>query len=338
MKDFAITTIAKEAGVSIATVSRVLNNEQGVSDEVRRKTLELMEKNGYRPRPNTRRGTRLGVVMQDAAPDFDGFFSRVLTGIFAYASEENVETTLIHYRAERNEGVSVAEFLRRKRCNGAVFMASASVDAAELVASRIPTVFVANRNPHPSVGFIDCDSYAGALEQMNYLLRLGHRKIGYLSGQLEGYVDHLERLAAYQDAMKSAGLEVRKNWVVDYEPGPSEQSGFNQAKKLLADEPGVTAIFACNDLMAYGAVCACVEAGRRVPEDLSVVGYDDNSTSRFYNPPLTTVRQPLRDMGYEAAKWVDRKLRGKLTELPRKVLTSELIVRRSCAPVQGNMA
>lgn len=338
MKDFAITTLAKEAGVSIATVSRVLNNEQGVSDEVRRKTLELMEKNGYRPRPNTRRGTRLGVVMQDAVLDFDGFFSRILTGIFAYASEENVETTLIHHVAERSGGVSVAEFLRRKRCNGAVFMASAFVDANELVASRIPTVFVANRNPHPSVGFIDCDSYAGASEQMQYLLRLGHRRIGYLSSQLEGFVDHQGRLAAYQDAMKAAGIEVREGWVVHYNPGQTEQAGYNQARELLAADPKITAIFACNDLMAYGAICACVELGRRVPEDVSVVGYDDNSTSRFYNPPLTTVRQPLRDMGYEAAKWVDRKLRGKLSSLPRKIMTSELIVRRSCAPMLGNSA
>jgi DNA-binding LacI/PurR family transcriptional regulator len=332
LKDFDISTIAKETGVSIATVSRVLNNEHGVSDEVRRKTLDFMDQKGYRPRPNIKRSTRLGVVMQDEAPAFYGFFAHVLTGIFAYASEENVETALLHYVPSRNAAMSMTEFLRRKRCNGALTLASVPVNEEQLVASRIPIVCIANRGTHPQTGYIDCDSYAGASEQMQYLLRLGHVNIGFLSGKLEGFVDHQERLAAYRDALAAAGIQARHGWVSGFEPGPTEQAGYLQARRLLSAHPEITAIFACNDSMAYGAVCACVEAGRRVPEDISVVGYDDDLTSRFYNPPLTTVRQPLREMGYEAAKWVDRKLKGKLEELPRKVLSPELIVRRSCAP------
>lgn len=335
LKTIDITTVAKESGVSVATVSRVLNNEHGVSEEVRRKTLDFMDRSGYRPRANSKRGTRLAVVMQDEAPDFDGFFARILTGIFAYTSEENVETTLVHYVPGRNAEVSITEYLRRKRCNGALFLGSSLSDIEELVEARIPVVLVTNRSDQPGIGFIDCDSHGGASDEMNYLLRLGHRRIGYLSGSLEGSVDHRDRLAAYQDALESAGITAKKSWVVDCEPGPSELAGFVQAKKLLASNPDITAIFACNDLMAYGAVCACIESGRRVPEDISVVGYDDNPTSRFYNPPLTTVRQPLREMGYEAAKWVDRKLKGAKDPLPRKIMTSELIVRRSCAPVSN---
>lgn len=335
MKELDITTIAKEAGVSVATVSRVLNNEHGVSDEVRRKTLDYIEKNGYQPRANSKRGTRLGVIMEDESPNFDGFFSQVLSGIFAYATEENVEITLVHYVPARRVDGSITEHLRRKRCNGALFLGLSLSDLTGLVEARIPVMLVTNRSSHPGVGFIDCDSYAGALEQMNYLLRMGHRKIGFLAAQLKGFVDHQERLAAYQDALKSSGVAMDKTWVVDYEPGQTEQAGYLQAKKLLALHPGISAIFACNDAMAYGAICACVESGRQVPQDVSVVGFDDNPTSRFYNPPLTTVRQPLREMGYEAAKLVDRKLKGKLKELPQKVLTSELIVRRSCAPVSG---
>jgi DNA-binding LacI/PurR family transcriptional regulator len=310
-----------------------LNNEHGVSDELRRKTLNFIEKKGYRPRPSAKRGTRLGVVMQNERPTFDGFYSQVLTGIFRYASEEGIETTLIHHLPERGGGMSLAECLRRKRCNGSVILVSGEEGPESLVESRIPTVYVANRCEVKEVGFIDCDSYAGALEQMHYLIRLGHHKIAFLQGQQEGFVDHQERLAAYRHAMRTSGLSIEPGWVVEDEPGLTEQMGYNQARRLLVGYPEVTAIFANNDLQARGAICACVEAERCVPEDISVVGFDDNPSSRFNNPPLTTVRQPLEEMGYESAKWVDRKLKGRITELPRKVMPTELIVRRSCAPV-----
>ncbi|WP_043583350.1 LacI family DNA-binding transcriptional regulator [Geminisphaera colitermitum] len=334
-----ISSIAKASGVSVATVSRVINNESGVSEELRRKTLAVIEGKGYRPRENIRRGTRIAMVVQADAPSFENFFAQVFTGVSTYALEHGVETTLLYHTPggrdfERgDEAQTLTELLRKKRCNGAIILSPLDPDEGRaLLAARIPTVLVANRTPLAGIGYIDCDCHRGALEQTEYLLRLGHRNIGFLCGHLEGVIDHQERLAAYKQAMDSAGIVPKPGWIISHTPTPvTEQAGYDQTRQLLEKHPEITAIFANNDSMAYGAISACAELGLRVPEDISVVGYDDNPTSKFYNPPLTTTRQSLRDMGAEAAQWVDLKLKNKLKLLPQKVIHGDLIVRRSCA-------
>jgi len=331
-----ITSIAKASGISVATVSRVINNESGVSEELRRKTLAVIESKGYRPRVNIRRGARIGMVVAAGSTSFDSFFAQVFTGVSTYAYEQGVETTLLYHGANRDgePHLTLTELLRKKRCNGAVLIAPLDPEEGrELLAARIPTVLVTHRTDLEGIGYIDCDNHRGAREQTEYLLRLGHRKIGYLCGQIEGMVDNQERIAAYQQAMLAEGVVPDPGWIVPHRPTTvTEQAGYDQARQLLEKYPEVTAIFANNDAMAYGAVSACAEFGLRVPEDISVVGYDDNPTSNFYNPPITTMRQPLRDMGASAAKWVDMKLRNNLFALPRKVVRGELIVRKSCAP------
>ena len=332
-----ISSIAKASGISVATVSRVLNNESGVSEKLRRKTLAMIESKGYRPRDNIRRSTRIAMVVSAGAPSFDNFFAQVFTGASTYALEQGVETTLLYHGAKKREGdwhLTLTELLRKKRCNGAILIAPLEPkEGSELLAARIPTVLVANRTDLEGIGFIDCDNRRGALEQTEYLIRLGHRHIGYLSGQIEGMVDNQERIAAYKQAMHAAGIVPNPGWIVPHRPtAVTEQAGYDQAQQLLERHPDITAIFANNDAMAYGAISACAELGLRVPEDISVVGYDDNPTSKFYNPPLTTMRQPLRDMGAEAAQWVDMKLKDKAFVLPQKIIRGDLIVRKSCAP------
>jgi DNA-binding LacI/PurR family transcriptional regulator len=332
-----ITSIAKASGISVATVSRVLNNESGVSETLRRKTLAVIESKGYRPRDNIRRSTRIAMVVAAGATSFDSFFAQVFTGVSTYAHEQGVETTLLYHGARKRDGdlsLTLTELLRKKRCNGAIMIAPlTSKEGRELLAARIPSVLITNRTDVDGIGYIDCDNRHGALEQTEYLIRLGHRNIGYLSGQIEGMVDNQERIAAYKEAMHAAGIAADPGWIVPHRPtAVTEQAGYDQARQLLDKHPEITAIFANNDAMAYGAICLCTERGLRVPEDISVVGYDDNPTSKFYNPPLTTMRQPLREMGAEAAQWVDMKLKDKQFVLPKKIVRSELIVRKSCAP------
>ncbi|HEY9247521.1 MAG TPA: LacI family DNA-binding transcriptional regulator [Rariglobus sp.] len=332
-----ISSIAKASGISVATVSRVLNNESGVSEKLRRKTLAVIESKGYRPRDNIRRGTRIAMVVPSGAPSFDNFFAQVFTGVSTYALEQGVETTLLYHGAKKRDGdahLSLTELLRKKRCNGAILIAPLDPkEGRELIAARIPAVLVTNRTDLEGIGYIDCDNRRGALEQTEYLLRLEHRNIGYLCGQIEGMVDNQERIAAYRQAMLAAGVTPHPGWIVPHRPTTvTEQAGYDQAHRLLAEHPEISAIFANNDAMAYGAISACAELGLRVPEDISVVGYDDNPTSKFYNPPLTTMRQPLREMGAEAAQWVDMKLKDPRFVLPKKVLRGDLIVRKSCAP------
>jgi DNA-binding LacI/PurR family transcriptional regulator len=332
-----ISAIAKATGISVATVSRVINNESGVSEELRRRTLAVIESKNYRPRDNVRRGARIAMVVPSGASSFDNFFAQVFTGVSTFAFEQGVETTLLYHGARTRDGeahLTLTELLRKKRCNGAILIAPLDLnEGRELLAARIPTVLVTNRTELEGIGFIDCDNHRGAQEQTEYLLRLGHRNIGYLCGQVEGMVDNQERIAAYKQSMLAAGVALDEGWIIPHHPtAVTEQAGYDQARVLLEKHPEITAIFANNDAMAFGAVSACTELGLRVPEDVSVVGYDDNPTSKFYNPSITTMRQPLRDMGSEAAEWVDMKLKDNRFMLPRKVIRAELIVRKSCAP------
>ncbi|MDQ8194766.1 LacI family DNA-binding transcriptional regulator [Coraliomargarita sp. SDUM461004] len=331
-----IKSIAKISGVSVATVSRVLNNESGVSEKLRLRTLSAIEGRGYQPRESSTRRARIAMVVEPGTPTFDNFFAQIFTGISSYAFANNVETTLL-YHAQGDVGeLDVVELLRKKRCNGVIFLSPLSRERAEsLVEARIPAVVVASRCEVPGVGFIDCDSRRSAYEQTEYLIRLGHRRIGFLCGSLDGIIDHQERLDAYKQALADSDIELELGWVIPHVPTDvTERAGYDQANQLLDCHSDVTAIFATNDAMAYGAISACVERGLRVPEDVSVIGHDDNPTSKYYNPSLTTTRQPLRDMGTEAAQWVDLKLKGKLDTMPSKVIHGDLIVRRSCAPVK----
>lgn len=336
----AINQIAKASGVSISTVSRVLNNDTGVSDELRLKTLEVIERCGYKPRSNIKRCVRIAVVVSSDCTSFESFFACLYSGISLYASAHGIDTTLIHFKStptsskQKRSRQSLAKALRLRRCNGVILLSSLEHEIPELVEANIPVMLVANRHEMNGVGYIDCNNFSGALELTRYLISLGHKKIGFLCNVMTGNEDHRERLTAYRQALASRNLLCDEDWIIPHSATDvSEKAGYNQAKLLLQKHPEITAIFATNDSMAFGAICACVEMGKRVPEDISVVGYDDNPTSRYYTPSLTTVRQPLRDMGYDAARYIHEKLSGKIASLPTKILENELIVRRSCSPL-----
>ncbi|HBR92918.1 MAG TPA: LacI family transcriptional regulator [Opitutae bacterium] len=330
-----IRSIAKESGLSVATVSRVLNNESGVSEEARQKALKVIERSGYKPRSySQRRGTRIAIVVEAGAPSFDSFYSLVFTGISRYAWECGFEATLLYFSPEdeRDSSGELVELLRKKRCNGAVLIAPISEkEGRDLIAARIPSVLVAHRLDIDGIGYIDCNNFQGAWDLTEYLLRLGHRNIAYLCGNLEKG-NNSDRLEGFLKAMEKSGVDVDDGWLVEHHPTDvTEQAGYDQALILLERHPEITAILANNDSMAYGAVSACIEQGLRVPEDISVVGYDDYLSSRYYNPSLTTMRQQLLEMGASAARWVDEKLKNKITELPHRIFRGELIVRKSCA-------
>lgn len=333
-----LRAIAKDSGLSVATVSRVINNESGVSDELRKKAFEAIERHGYKPQRKKRKQvTRIGIVVESGGTSFNSFYAQIFSGASRYAFDRGIETTLLFYSTGGDfDDIDLTALLRKKRCNGTVLVGPLSAENAEkLVEARIPTVLVSHRLEMEGIGFIDCDNSTGSRTQTEYLLGMGHRKIGYLCGDATNG-DNRDRVDAFCQTMKSNGVTVDESWLVPHQPTQtSEEAGYNQAKVLMSRCPDLTAIFANNDSMAWGAITACVEMGLNVPADVSVVGYDDNSASRYFNPPLTTMRQPLEDMGAEAIRWVDEKLNDKISELPHKVIMGELMVRKSCALPRG---
>lgn len=333
----SIDLIAKHARVSKATVSRVLNNEAGVSEELRERVKKAVQQRDYRPRVVSNRLTNVALIVAMERPVMESFAAGIFSGVAAYAFEYGIETSVVFYPVSRPRNQPLVQAVRERRCNAAIllFPSQLTDQLQPLSDADIPTMLIAGRTEIDKIGYVDTDSHPGAQQVVEHLIRLGHRRIGMLCGPIGGGdIDHTERLNGYQSAMKQAGLAGDARWIVSHQPTQeTPRAGYLQMQELLRRDPAVTAVFANNDEMAYGAILACTESGRRVPEDISVAGFDDYQDSQFYSPPLTTFRQPITQMGYEAAKFVDTVSRGVIDQLPRRVLQGELITRKSTAEI-----
>jgi DNA-binding LacI/PurR family transcriptional regulator len=329
-----IVTIAKEAKTSVATVSRVLNNKGGVSDALRKRVYEIVEGKGLSVRSLVDRATNIAVIIQTLSPVIEGFCAAVLEGVSTYSFEKNIDSTTIFLPLETIDTKGVIQKIRDNQCDGVllIFPQFAQSLIAELASLDIPTILVDSQTDIPGIGFVDNDSYNGMYTGVKFLIDLGHKKIGFLCDELEGS-DHAQRLSGYRKALADSGIKADPGWVIYHTPTHrAMEAGSMQAKKLMAHFKDITAVVANNDEKAVGAINGLLEMGYKVPEDISVIGFDDLPISRYYNPPLTTIRQPIVEMGYRSARYLDLYSKGGLKELPKEILPTELLVRRSTAP------
>ena len=328
-----VSVIAKEAKTSVATVSRVLNNKAGVSEALRKRVCDIVESKGLSVRSLIDRVTNLGVIIQTESPVIDGFCSAVLEGVSTYSFEKSIDTTMVFLPFGLTDNKNIIAKIRDNQCDGVliIFPQYAKGLIPELASLDIPVMLVNSQDDTPGIGYLDNDGYAGVNSGVNYLLDLGHKKIGFLCDELKNF-DHSQRLSGYRKAFSDRGMEVKPDWVIYHTPTlRAMEAGSIQVKKLMIDSPDITAIVANNDEMAIGAINGLDEMGYKVPSDISVLGFDDLPCSRYFNPSLTTVRQPIVELGYRSAKYLDMHSKGELKVLPREVLATELIVRKSTA-------
>lgn len=326
-----ISAIATAAGVSTPTVSRVLNGRGDVAPGTRERIEALLREHGYRRRgkqPSERSGL-LDLVFNDLDSPWA---VEIIHGVedAAHAAGTGTVVSAIHRRATSTR--QWLENLRSRASDGAILV-STDLDAAlhaELRELRVPAVVVDPAGvPDLAVPTIGATNWAGGLSATEHLIRLGHRRIGFVAGRADLWCSRA-RLDGYRAGLETAGLTVDPGLVVqgefDYE------SGFRAGERLCALEQPPTAVFAASDLMALGVFEALRRRGLRVPEDISVAGFDDLPQAQWSSPPLTTVRQPLADMGRLAVRTVQRLVRGEVIESPRVELATELVVRDSTAP------
>lgn len=323
-----LSRIAAAADVSTSTVSKVLNGRTGVSDATRARVEDLLHQHGYQ-----RRGLR------DAAPLIELVFVRfttvwaleILQGVQDVARERGLGVVVTESGDNSGPGPEWLDAVVQRNPQGVILVLS-GVSASQhrqLTARGIPFVVVDPAgDPAPGVASVGSANWKGGMLAARHLLALGHRRIGMIGGPARMMCSRA-RLAGYRSAMDEAGVEVDESLVVagDFE----RDSGLEWAQRLLVMPDRPTAIFAANDLMALGVYEAARLAGMSVPDDLSVVGYDDLSVAGWAGPPLTTVRQPLEDMGRQATQMV---LDLDLTEqTPRLDLATDLVIRGStCQP------
>ncbi len=326
----SIRLVSERAGVSVATVSRVVNNRTDVSEELRKKILSVIEELNFSPNKGVQRVFNIGVSISQESPLLDEYLSSVITGMATFAAKNPIELSVLF-----NAGAQKKKFLkqiRERRCDAVCLLSNTSEQLAELEKAKIPTMVINFPYRAERIGFLNNDSYTGAREAVEHLIGLGHKKIAFLELDIDDRENHVHRLKGYLDALKQAGISPSASLVVKHVPTfHGQEAGYLQAMELFRRVPDVTAVFTANDLMAFGVFRACWETKRSIPEDVSIVGFDDLPTSRYMNPPLTTVAQPMADIGYKAVNYLNLYLQGALPELPGEVLQTKLMLRNSTA-------
>ncbi|MEK3991604.1 LacI family DNA-binding transcriptional regulator [Robertmurraya sp. FSL R5-0851] len=325
-----IADVARMANVSTATVSRVISNAGTVKKETAEKVLEAIKKLNYQPnmlaRQLRRSETKTILVV---VPDITNtFFSAVLRGIESVAIENGYQVLLGDARNNVETETSYLTILGQKKADGLILLtARTDQKILEELSQDYPVVLACEYYEGTVLPTVSIDNVSSARKATEYLISLKHNRIGHISGPLNVVVGR-DRCKGFHQAMSKHGLLVDPSLVQEGEF--SFESGFNLMMKFLSLEEPPTAIFAGNDEMAMGAIKAAKSKGFRVPEDLSVVGFDDIKFASIFEPALTTIAQPTFDMGQKAMHLLLRLINNEELEKDQFILPDNLIVRESC--------
>jgi len=322
--------IAKLAGVSEATVSRVLNGDTKVdTDRIAAVTLAV-EKLGYKKHraasalASGRTGLIAVVIDDDLSVFQDPFWGAITNGISRVLMENEMQTLLLVAPLEKLDS-PVAQYLQRGEVDGAIFLQLHKDSLIKLLAKQnLP--LVVNGTPHTSnpFSYVDSDNAGGAFAAVRHLVEKGRKTIAMITGDLNNTAAE-QRLDGYLAACQELGLREVKGLVA--EGDWSREAGIRHAQKLMQKHPDLDAIFCSNDVMALGAIAAILESGKSVPEDIAVIGFDDSYLAQNSHPGLTSVRQDIVGLGMEAANMILALVNG--DEVHSEILPCELVIRET---------
>ena len=330
-----IVDVAREAGVSTATVSRILNNSPKVQPETRDRVMRVIHQMGYAPNRLAQqfRTQETGIILVLVPELGNTFYSEIISGIESVAQKNHyhIMVSQIHNQAETEE--YFFERLSQKQVDGIITF-SAIVDPGKLesMAAQFPIVVACRYYEGMQVPNVTIDNEKASRDMTTYLLNLGHRKICCLAGDTNILL-YQDRLKGFQEAMKQRGLTVLPEMICESDPGI--QGGYTAIEKLMNNGAQFTAVVACGDTLAIGAIKALRDMKLRVPEDIAVTGFDDIELSSLYRPTLTTVRQPKTDIGVRAAEKLLDLIAEKTLANPQEVLHYELVIRESSGEFIG---
>ncbi|HEY0826860.1 MAG TPA: LacI family DNA-binding transcriptional regulator [Bacilli bacterium] len=331
-----IYDIAKEAGVSVSTVSRVINNTAPVKDITRNKVLSYINKYQFQPNALARSLTKketgmIGIILPDIT---NPFFPEVFAGAEEEARDKGFTFFLCNTAGNHGRESEYLSLLRDKQVDGIIFLGgriNLTRCSAELVKEitdlnhKIPIVLVNGNLSNASCYRVITDEFLGAKLATQHLIDLGHKDIGFLGG-LDFMVPTVQKVKGFYQTMKDNGLEIRKEWTLHGEFSIPDGRRLMEQFLLMKSKP--TAIFCVNDFTAIGAIKAVVEKGLRIPEDIAIIGFDDTPLASAIIPELTTVSQQSQELGRTAVE-VLHKLINKEKVKKLTVIKPELIVRQS---------
>ncbi|MFP6559937.1 LacI family DNA-binding transcriptional regulator [Paraburkholderia sp. B3] len=328
----SIAEVAARVGVSVATVSRVLNGHANVRPATRERVLAEIETSGYRVNELARNlRTAESRLLLTMVPDFGNpFYAEIVRGIDGVARQHGYFTLLCDTGADAGRERGYFDLLRRHRADGAICLDPATVQHANQAAAEataLPWVACCEFDPGVGVPYVGIDNFLAARDAVRHLIARGRRRIALINSD-EHYLYAQQRRDGYLDALAQAGLEARDAWRVnvnclDY------GAGAEAAAALMRQAEAPDAIFAVSDTLAVGVINGLRGAGRRVPDDVAVVGFDDIALAAQVDPPLTTVAQPMRELGETAARLLLQRLAVPDANVPGVLLPHRLVVRQS---------
>jgi LacI family transcriptional regulator len=332
-KRVTMSDVADKAGVSLMTVSRVINNKGDVSSETRQRILEIISKLGYRPSGiarslATRETATIGLVIPDVS---NAYFAEITQGVEHLAYSRGYHVFLCNTQEDPQREVALIQSLEEKRVDGLI-LCSPRLEDEKLVSAiaNLPAVVLINRrlrqSPQDMFDSVNLDDERCGQIAAQHLIQSGHTCIGFLAGPPASY-SGAGRRKGFLTALHGAGIHLEEGWVLPCHP--SVEGGHEAACSLLSAHPELTALFCFNDLIAVGVLQACNELKRRVPQDLVIVGHDDIPVAALVSPALTTCRVPRYELGVKAVNALLERLRDCPDDCSQIVLQPELVIRES---------
>lgn len=335
-----LKTISKATGFSVTTVSRALGGYDDVSEETRQIILAEARRQGYEPNLNARllqggRTQTIGLIMSiGGRRSPDPFFSEFIAGVSNQATLSGYDLLLNADTHGATEVDTYRRLVSRGRVDGLILVRARHRDPriTYLLSADIPFVVFGRTDHTETYSYIDMDGVAAQALLTRHFIQLGHRRIAYAAPPLELMFTDF-RIQGYRHALEEAAIPFQPEWLLHGEL--TEQSGRDLAHRLLELSPAPTAIMAGNDLMAFGVMRAIQERGLRVGEEVAVGGFDDVPTAEHIHPGLTTIRQPIYEVGQQLVTLLIQRIRGEVKEDIQQLLQPELIIRASSGSPKG---
>ncbi len=326
-----IEDVAKEANVSVATVSRVINNPEIVKEQTKQRVYEAIEKLSYEPNMSARnlRKNETRVVLIVTPNITNPYYAHILAGIGDMAQKHGYSSLIYNTYGKQSEQKKALDMLRKKRADGAIILAS-DMDSnwIEDYSSQFPIVLSSEYPIDLDISRVSIDNYDAAYNVMQYIHSLGHKKIAMISSA-NNYISTYLRLKAYKDFLEIKSIEYEAEYIQYADEVYSFKSGKEATIKLLGLKEKPTAIFCISDTIALGAIAAIKESKLDIPNDISVVGFDDVDYTTMFHPYLTTVAQPCYRLGTESFRLLNNLFKNGLNSIEKRIIPYELIVRET---------
>jgi len=334
--------VAKEAGVSTATVSRVINNKGLISSQTVELVYQAVEKLGYEPNVLARnlRMKETSTILILVPNITNPYYAHIISGISDTTRKLGFSSFICNTNGERQQEKEILNMLAKRRADGAILLATElGAEWLRKYSEKYPIVQCSEYDPNIDIPHVTIDNYKAAREVVKYLISLGHRRIGMISSENK-YLSTQLRLKGYKDELIAAGVNPLDDYVYYASQDYTFQSGKKGAQVLLSQENRPTALFCISDILAQGAITGANEMGFHVPGDVAVIGFDDVEQTTIYRPNITTVAQPCYEIGQRSAELLyqhirqmqegsfDASLQTKAVILPHRLIVRDSSCKR----------